>query len=311
MNQPPGGNGYPPGYPYPGQQPGYPQQPQQGQPQQGYGQPAPAPSPHGGLDRTVAMPGAPGPYPGQPGAPGMPGGQPGYGQPPQQQGFGQAPAGQPGYGQPPQQQGFGQPAPGGQPGYGQPQQQQGFGQPGAQPGYGQQPGQQAYGQQVAQGYGQAGAAMGNAFGQMGSAMQGVPGMAGVMGGAGKKRNAMMLQLIPYLCWFILPVIISVVAGITELYFLNSLTGLIELVGTILYLVFVFKMSNELKSITQNQGYTAWLALIWVYGPCLLFRPEMERAKQARGIQKPARGFVGYFLFPIWAMASDLNELNGL
>jgi len=136
-------------------------------------------------------------------------------------------------------------------------------------------------------------------------------MAGVMGGAGKKRNAMMLQLIPYLCWFILPVIISVVAGITELYFLNSLTGLIELVGTILYLVFVFKMSNELKSITQNQGYTAWLALIWVYGPCLLFRPEMERAKQARGIQKPARGFVGYFLFPIWAMASDLNELNGL
>ena len=58
-------------------------------------------------------------------------------------------------------------------------------------------------------------------------------------------------------------------------------------------------------------YGRWLALIWVYGPCLLFRPEMERAKQARGIQKPARGFVGYFLFPIWAMASDLNELNGL
>ncbi len=97
----------------------------------------------------------------------------------------------------------------------------------------------------------------------------------------------------------------VVAGITELYFLNSLTGLIELAGTILYLVFVFKMSNELKGITQNQGYTAWLALIWVYGPCLLFRPEMERAKQARGIQKPARGFVGYFLFPIWAMASSM------
>ncbi|MBL8610725.1 MAG: hypothetical protein JNL38_25520 [Myxococcales bacterium] len=269
MNQPPGGNGYPPGYPYPGQQPGYPQQGQPQQPQQpGYGQPAPAPSPHGGLDRTVAMPGAPGPYPGQPGMP-----QQGYGQPQQ-----------------PQQ------------GYGQPQQPAGgFGQPQAN----------QYGQQVAQGYGQAGAAMGNAFGQMGNAMQGMPGMGAAMGGPGKKRNPLVLQAIPYVCWFILPTVVSVVANITELYFLNSVGGLLSLVGLILYIVFIFKMSNELKGITQNQGYTAWLALIWVYGPCLLFRPEMERAKQARGIQKPARGFIGYFLFPIWAMASDLNDLNGV
>ncbi|SED99659.1 DUF4352 domain-containing protein [Ruania alba] len=85
--------------------------------------------------------------PGQPPVPPPPGpgqGQPGYGQPGPQPGYGQ-PA-QPGYGQPAQQPGYGQPA---QPGYGQPAQQPGYGQPAqqayGQPVYGQQAGQPGYG----------------------------------------------------------------------------------------------------------------------------------------------------------------------
>ena len=85
--------------------------------------------------------------------------QPGYGQP-QQPGYGQPqqpPQQQPQYGQPPQQQPqYGQPPqqPGAQPGYGQPP----GGQPGAQPGFGQPPGgQPGYGQPPGgqPGYGQA------------------------------------------------------------------------------------------------------------------------------------------------------------
>jgi hypothetical protein len=74
---------------------------------------------------------------GQPGY-GQPGQQPGYGQP-QQPGYGQPPPQQPGYGQPqqpgygqPQQPGYGQPDPN-NPGYGQPQQPGAPGAPGAPP----------------------------------------------------------------------------------------------------------------------------------------------------------------------------------
>jgi uncharacterized protein (DUF983 family) len=75
--------------------------------------------------------------------------QQGYGQQPpqQQQGYGQQPPQQQGYGQPPQQQGYGQPPQG----YGQPPQPQGYGQP--PQGYGQPPQPQGYGQPP-QGYAQ-------------------------------------------------------------------------------------------------------------------------------------------------------------
>jgi hypothetical protein len=310
MNQPPGGNGFPPGYPYPGQQPGYPpqgqpgqqpqqpqygqppQQPQYGQPPQQpqYGQPPQQPqygqppqqSGHpAGMDRTLAMPNAPG-FMGQPG--GMtPAPPPGYGAPPQQPGSYGQPAAPPGYGQPPPQQGFGQQPPAG-----------------------------AYGQQPAGGYGQPGydQQMQQGFGQMGAAMQGMPGAAQLGMGAGdspKKRNAGMLQAIPYACWYIFPVIFGVIASVTEIGVISALGGLTNLVGIILWFVFLIKMSGELKNITQNQQYAAWMILIPIYGPAILAQQEMTRAKQGRGIQRPARGLVVYLFFPIYALAADLND----
>jgi hypothetical protein len=165
-------------------------------PQQGFGQPPPAAygappgqaplrcqmghdiapgasyCPHGHPIALDAMPFANDQYGGGGGGYGQ---QPGFGQPPPQQGFGQqpqygqpAPGGfdpnaqygggygqQPGFGQQPQQ-GFGQPPP--QQGFGQPPPQQGFGSDpnagyGAQGGFGQQPG--SFGQQAPQpGFGQ-------------------------------------------------------------------------------------------------------------------------------------------------------------
>ena len=156
MNQPPGGNGFPPG---PGQKPGFgqtqlmpgsafggpspdpggqfgqAQQPQYGQPQQPqYGQPQ---QPQYGQPQQPQYGQPPQPQYGQPQQPQF-GGQPGF-DPSGGQGYGQAPGaygaapampgGQPGYD--PNAGGYGQ----AQPGYGQP----GMGAPGmgAQPGYGQ------------------------------------------------------------------------------------------------------------------------------------------------------------------------------
>ncbi|MFO0638665.1 MAG: hypothetical protein U0183_05580 [Polyangiaceae bacterium] len=186
MNQPPGGNGFPPG---PGQkpnfgqtqlmpggaygQPGAPQQPGYGQPQQpGFpGQPQqpgfggqPGFDPNAGGYGQPQQPGygqQPGFDPNAGGYGQQPGMQPGFGQP-QQPGFGQQPGAMPGgYGAPPQQPGMPQQGFGGQPGFdpnaGQFGQQPGAmpggygqpqqpGMPGAQPGYGAPPQQPAGGQ---------------------------------------------------------------------------------------------------------------------------------------------------------------------
>ena len=177
MNQPPGGNGFPPG---PGQkpnfgqtqlmpggaygQPGAPQQPGYGQPQQpGFGG-QPGFDPNAGGYGQPQQPGygqQPGFDPNAGGYGQQPGMQPGFGQP-QQPGFGQQPGAMPGgYGAPPQQPGMPQQGFGGQPGfdpnagqygqqpgampggYGQPQQP---GMPGGQPGFGAPPQQPAGGQ---------------------------------------------------------------------------------------------------------------------------------------------------------------------
>lgn len=148
MNQPPGGNGFPPG---PGQKPNFGQT--QLMPGGAYGQPGAPQQPGYGQPQQPGFPG----QPQQPGFGGQPGFDPnagGYGQPqqpgygqqpgfdPNAGGYGQQPGMQPGFGQP-QQPGFGQ-QPGAMPGgYGQPQQP---GMPGAQPGYGAPPQQPAGGQ---------------------------------------------------------------------------------------------------------------------------------------------------------------------
>ena len=332
MNQPPGGN-YPPGYPpgggYPGQQP---QQGGYGQPQPGYGQPG---QPQGGYGQPQQ-----GGY-GQPPGYGQPQ-QGGYGQPPQQQGgYGQPAQPQGGYGQPLQQpQGYGQPqggygqpqpqggygqpqAPhqgygqpqGGQPGYGQPAQQgapPGYGQPqGQPPGYGQPQGQQAsFGQAV----GGFGGAMQGAFNQMGQQM-GQMGYGGAPGtGKPTVRNPYMTLLVPaavIVAGNIIATILVMATGVGELAYVGNLFGL---VGFVLALLSVIKMTNELKAVTANPSFPWWPFLVPfydMYWMWILVPAEMAKAKQMRGIQKPPRSLVVYLFFFLYAYAADLNDIaNG-
>jgi len=272
------------------------------------------------MDRTIAMPNAPGFAPqGQPqGAYGQPP-PPAYGQPPAQPGYGQPQGAPPGYGQP---QGappaYGQPQ-GGAPGYGQPQgAPPGYGQPqGAPPGYGQQPGfnQQAqqFNQQMNQGFNQ----MGN---QMGQAMQGIPGVGGAMGamglsgGSGRptRRNAIMTMLLPVgvnIGGTILSSILA--AAITpELGMLSLLTSL---VAAVLGIMAYMKMTNELKSVTQNAAFAWWPIFIPFYNlywMLILLPAEVTKAKQMLGVQQPTRNIVIYFFFNLYAFAADLNDMAG-
>ncbi len=329
MNQPPGGNGYPPGYPYPGQQPpgGYPP-PQQ----QGYGQPGPQgpQGPAGGMDRTIAMPNAPGFSPQGPPSPyGQPP-PPAYGQPPQQgqqgapPGYGQPQGAPPGYGQPQQgaPPGYGQPQ-GAPPAYGQPQgAPPGYGQPqGAPPGYGQAPNPAQYNPQMQQFNQQMNQGMNQAFGQVGNAMAGMPGVGGAMGAMGlsgaaggrpTRRNAIMTMVIPlgvYMGGFILSSILAAVIT-PELGMLAMVTSL---VAAVLGILSYKKMTEELKSVTQNAAFAWWpifIPLYNLYWMLILLPQEVAKAKQMLGVQQPARSIVVYFFFNLYAFAADLNDMAG-
>ena len=245
-----------------------------------------------------------------------------YGQPqqPQQGGYGQPqqpqqPQQQGGYGQPQQQGGYGQPQPGAQPGgYGQPPAGQpgGYGQPGGQPGYGQpQGGQPGYGQQPGGGFG---GAMQGAFGQM---QQGMPGMGfgGAPGGAKPTvRNAVMTMLLPFGIIVVGNIIATILVMATDVAALGLIGNLFGLAGAVIYLMSLIKMTNELKTVTGNASFAWWPAIIpfyQYYWMWVMVPGEMAKAKQMRGIQKPARGFIVYFFFFLYAYAADLNDLaNG-
>ena len=259
-----------------------------------------------------------------------PGYPPGYGQPPQQGGFGQPQQQQPqqpGYGQP-QQPGYGQPQqppqqqpqygqppqqPGAQPGYGQPPggqpgAQPGFGQPpGGQPGYGQPPGgQPGYGQQApAGGFG---GAMQGAFGQMGGGMQ---GMVGAAGGKPSVRNAFVVGILPLIIGFVASSVFGTLAGVLEVGLLGLVGQLIFFACDIWWLINIIKMVNELKAVTRNPGFAWWPIFIPIYGlywVCIMLPQEVTKAKQMSGLQQPARGIALYFLVPGFALAADLNEI---
>jgi hypothetical protein len=300
-NNPYGGN--PPGYPPGAPQQGYPQQQQQGYPQQqqpqqpGYGQQPQQPQ-YGAPQQQPGYP--PQQYPQQPPAPAYQQQpqyqqqQPAQPQYPQQQ--------QPGQPQYPQQQ---QPAQG----YGQ-QQQPGYGQ--QQPGYGQQQ-QQGYGQQQpAQGYGQPDAFPQNQQ-QFNQALQGFQSSLQGGGGRPRTRNALMTFLIPVGVIILGNIITRVLFAIlpVSLYMVANVGQLVVLVGAVLMIYIWMQMANELKSVTKNPNFAWWPFLVPIYNIIYLFTmvpPEVTRAKQMVGAPQPTRPPILYFFLPLYAMASDLNDI---
>jgi hypothetical protein len=289
FNPPQGSFGAPPGAP-----PGFPP-PQGGPPGGGFGGPPP-----GGMGGPPDQGG----YGGQPGGYGQPQQQPGgYGQPQQQPG---------GYGQPPQQQ------PGG---YGQPQQQPGgYGQPQQQPGgYGQPDpmaqGQGGYGQPPAGQYGAppGGGAIGapSPFGAVGGSM----GSAMAMSGAGAKpkvRNALMTLLIP-LGIIVGGQILGTILAVVITPFLSLIGSLIALAGSVLAIITVIGMTNELNT-ASGESLPWWPMIIPLYNlywAVMMVPAAMATAKQRAGSRTPPRGASLYFLIFLYAFAADLNDIaNG-
>ena len=146
----------------------------------------------------------------------------------------------------------------------------------------------------------------------GQGMQGM-GIGGAPGAGGRPtvRNPLMTLLLPAGLVVIGNVVGSVLVSITEMGLFGAVGSLISFVGAILGLIATIKMTNELKAVTGNSGFAWWPIFIPFYGyywMWVMVPAEMNKAKQMRGIQTPARGFIVYFFLFLYAFAADLNDI---
>jgi hypothetical protein len=154
--------------------------------------------------------------------------------------------------------------------------------------------------------------------------QGFGGMAGPMGMGGMmnmappaagsrptRRNPMMLLLLSTGMFVVGQIFYGSLGGV--LGGLAALGQLAKLVGWIMLGLNGMKMTQELKAFTGDQTLNpifAWVPCLNIYFFCMLVPAVMARAKQQAGSQVPVRGLVVYLFLPLFAYASDLNDIAG-
>ncbi len=119
-----------------------------------------------------------------------------------------------------------------------------------------------------------------------------------------KRNALVLQLIP-IGFFIAG---QVVANVLSLIQVGQLA---IVAGILLQSFFLLGMVAELKQKANDTELTPW----HVFVPCLNLYvlalkvpPVVTKAKQMANVSVPTRSLALYVLLPVYALASDLNDL---
>jgi hypothetical protein len=75
------------------------------------------------------------------------------------------------------------------------------------------------------------------------------------------------------------------------------------------------MVKELNAVGGNLAWwpwaVYWVPLVWfytIYYLLLVVPKDVQRVKQQNGVQRPARNLILYWFFPLWALASDLNDM---
>ena len=124
------------------------------------------------------------------------------------------------------------------------------------------------------------------------------------------RNAVMTMVIPFAVMFGGNILVSILASVTGVYQLAYAGQLFSLVGWVLWMVALWKMSKELDEITGT--FKNWwfflIPILNLYAILILLPQEMTKAKQMRGVQAPTRNLVVYFFFSLYAFAADLNDI---
>lgn len=150
---------------------------------------------------------------------------------------------------------------------------------------------------------------------MGAAMGGVPGFGNqaMAGGRPQRRNAFVLGILPWILVIVLNVVFSVLASALEVAAIALVGNLIVLGIEVWWLINLFRGLNEMRTMSRNPTFPRWPVFIPFYNLyyfLIMVPQEMTKAKQMNGCQVPARNLVLYFLFPVFALQSDLNDLAG-
>jgi hypothetical protein len=141
-------------------------------------------------------------------------------------------------------------------------------------------------------------------------MLAAPGQALATTGTGPRRRSALMT-------FLMPIVV-IVAGVVASAVLAMILAPLALLGTAIAtagvlwsLLQIIVMANEVKSVTRNDAFAWWPILIPLYGfywMWILLPAEVGKAKQVLGVQQPPRSIVLYIFLPVFALASDVNDL---
>jgi hypothetical protein len=76
---------------------------------------------------------------------------------------------------------------------------------------------------------------------------------------------------------------------------------------------MMKCLDEMRNAAGNPAFPRWPVFIPIYNLIYwltMVPKEVQKAKQMRGMQPTSRNIVVYFLFPVFALQGDLNDLAG-
>jgi len=157
--------------------------------------------------------------------------------------------------------------------------------------------------------------MQGAFGQMQQGMQGMPGMGygGAPGAKPTMRNAFMVGIMPELVMIFVPPIFQTFANITEIYPIAYVGSLVNLGALIWWFINMMRALDEMRNAAGNPAFPRWPVFIPIYNLIYwltMVPKEVQKAKQMRGMQPTSRNIVLYFLFPVFALQGDLNDMAG-
>jgi hypothetical protein len=90
------------------------------------------------------------------------------------------------------------------------------------------------------------------------------------------------------------------------------TLLLGMICPLYALIAIWSMLSELQQYTRDESFKPWYILIpflGLYFMLVKVPEQVTRAKQMAGSRNPqAAGFFLYFLFALYALAKDLNEV---
>jgi hypothetical protein len=131
------------------------------------------------------------------------------------------------------------------------------------------------------------------------------------GGRPTVRNPLMTFLLPVGIIIFGNILGPILVSVTEMGVFALVGSAISLVGAVLWIIAIVKMTGELKTVTNNPAFAWWPALVPIYQlywAVIMLPAEMTRAKQMRGVQTPTRGLVVYLFLLLYAYAADLNDI---